>query len=128
MQSAVRPQARLACQPRPKGPAPTLACHSDIAVDAQVRRNLDAVVQALRDDGAEVEPVRLGWTLTYPFNLLGPLPVLAVPSGVADNGVPTGVQIVARPFDDARVFEVGAALERARPWDYRRLAGLGAAH
>jgi aspartyl-tRNA(Asn)/glutamyl-tRNA(Gln) amidotransferase subunit A len=42
--------------------------------------------------------------------------VLNAPSGFADNGVPTGVQIVGRTFDDATTFRVGAALERERPW------------
>ncbi len=36
--------------------------------------------------------------------------------GIADNGVPTGLQIVGRTFDDATTFRVGAALERERPW------------
>ena len=61
-----------------------------------------------------------GWMLTYPFNMLSPLPVLAVPSGVAANNIPTGIQIVARPYDDAGAFRVGAALEEARPWAHRR--------
>ena len=43
-------------------------------------------------------------------------PVLAVPSGFADNGVPTGVQIVGRTYDDETVFRVGAALEQVQPW------------
>jgi amidase len=43
-------------------------------------------------------------------------PVLNVPSGFADNGVPTGVQIAARTYDDAMAFRVGAAIEAARPW------------
>jgi Asp-tRNA(Asn)/Glu-tRNA(Gln) amidotransferase A subunit family amidase len=44
-------------------------------------------------------------------------PVLSVPSGVApSNGVPTGVQIVARTYDDVTAFRIGAALERERPW------------
>jgi aspartyl-tRNA(Asn)/glutamyl-tRNA(Gln) amidotransferase subunit A len=50
--------------------------------------------------------------LTMPFNVVGRVPVLAVPSGVAPNGVPTGVQIVGRTYDDRTVFELGAALER----------------
>jgi aspartyl-tRNA(Asn)/glutamyl-tRNA(Gln) amidotransferase subunit A len=54
--------------------------------------------------------------MTTPFNVLSPCPVLAVPSGVAGNGVPTGVQIVGRTFDDVSVFRIGAALERVRPW------------
>lgn len=50
--------------------------------------------------------------MTLPFNVIGRVPVLAVPSGIAGNGVPTGVQIVGRTFDDATVFRVGAALEQ----------------
>ncbi|HVD70598.1 MAG TPA: amidase [Actinomycetota bacterium] len=54
--------------------------------------------------------------MTTPFNILSPCPVLAVPSGVASNGVPTGVQIVGRTYSDVDVFRIGAALERVRPW------------
>ncbi|MFB9310907.1 aspartyl-tRNA(Asn)/glutamyl-tRNA(Gln) amidotransferase subunit A [Agromyces hippuratus] len=50
--------------------------------------------------------------MTLPFNVIGRVPVLAVPSGIAPNGVPTGVQIVGRTYDDASVFRVGAALEQ----------------
>jgi Asp-tRNA(Asn)/Glu-tRNA(Gln) amidotransferase A subunit family amidase len=39
-----------------------------------------------------------------------------VPAGFATNGVPVGVQIVGRRYDDLTPFRVGAALERARPW------------
>jgi aspartyl-tRNA(Asn)/glutamyl-tRNA(Gln) amidotransferase subunit A len=55
--------------------------------------------------------------MTTPFNVLSPCPVLAAPSGVApSNGVPTGIQIVGRTFDDVTCFRLGAALERERPW------------
>ena len=66
------------------------------------------------------------WCLTYPFNLLGQLPALSVPSGVSSSGVPTGIQIVARAYDDAPVFKVAAAVERLRPWSYSEIAELGA--
>ena len=59
--------------------------------------------------------------LTYPFNLLSRHPVLAVPSGLADNSVPTGVQVVGKTFDEATVMRVGAAIERQMPWAYPRL-------
>ncbi len=54
--------------------------------------------------------------MTPLFNIASRCPVLAVPSGYADNSVPTGLQIVARPYDDVTAFRVGAALERERPW------------
>ncbi len=51
-----------------------------------------------------------------PFNMLSRLPVLSVSAGIARNGLPGGVQVVARSYDDARVFYVGRAIERALPW------------
>jgi len=42
--------------------------------------------------------------------------VLAVPSGITKAGLPCGLQIVGRPYDDMTVFRVGTALEKARPW------------
>ncbi|UYM04136.1 amidase [Solicola gregarius] len=70
-------------------------------------------------DGIDIDGVHLEhyWEshLTLPFNIANRCPVLAVPSGVASTGVPTGVQIVGHPYDDASVFRVGAALEQFRP-------------
>ena len=54
--------------------------------------------------------------MTYPFNLLSRHPVLSVPSGLARNGVPTGVQIVGPTFDEATVMRIGAALEQELHW------------
>lgn len=58
----------------------------------------------------------LDWSLCPPFNIASRCPVLAVPSGFGDNGVPTGIQVVGRTYDDVTVFRVAAALERERPW------------
>ena len=38
--------------------------------------------------------------LTPVFNIMSRCPVLNVPSGFADNGVPTGLQIAGRTYDD----------------------------
>jgi Asp-tRNA(Asn)/Glu-tRNA(Gln) amidotransferase A subunit family amidase len=63
-------------------------------------------------DGVAVDPY-LGWTMAWPFNMLGRCPVLALPSGRAANGVPTGIQLVGRTYDDAAVFRAGLAFESA---------------
>ncbi|HEY5656155.1 MAG TPA: amidase [Myxococcota bacterium] len=67
------------------------------------------------------------WVMTMLFNMFSRCPVLAVPSGFTRNGMPTGIQIAGRPFDDVAVFRVGAALARTRPWlDWsRRRPALG---
>ena len=51
--------------------------------------------------------------LTPPFNIASRCPVLAVPTGVADNGVPTGAQIVGRTYEDVTPFRLGLAYEAA---------------
>jgi aspartyl-tRNA(Asn)/glutamyl-tRNA(Gln) amidotransferase subunit A len=53
---------------------------------------------------------------TVPFNIASKHPVLAVPSGLASNGVPTGVQIVGHTYDDVTPFRIGAAAERQLGW------------
>lgn len=55
-------------------------------------------------------------SLMHQWNMLSRLPVLAVPAGIGANGLPVGIQIVVRSYDDARALRVGAALERANPW------------
>ena len=37
--------------------------------------------------------------------------MVALPSGRAANGVPTGVQVVGRTYDDTTAFRVAAAVE-----------------
>lgn len=54
--------------------------------------------------------------MTVPFNIASRCPVLAVPSGLSRDGVPTGLSVVGRTYDDLSVFRVAAAYERARPW------------
>jgi Asp-tRNA(Asn)/Glu-tRNA(Gln) amidotransferase A subunit family amidase len=56
------------------------------------------------------------WLVTICFNMMSRCPVMSVPSGLADTGVPTGLSIVGRTYDDLSVFRAAAAFERARPW------------
>jgi Asp-tRNA(Asn)/Glu-tRNA(Gln) amidotransferase A subunit family amidase len=48
--------------------------------------------------------------MTLPFNICSRCPVMSMPSGLSPDGVPTGVQIVGRTFDDVSVFRAAAAL------------------
>ncbi|HEU5309415.1 MAG TPA: amidase family protein [Acidimicrobiia bacterium] len=49
------------------------------------------------------------------FNTTGH-PAMSVPAGVDGNGLPVGVQFVARPGDEATLLRLAAALEVAAPW------------
>ena len=61
--------------------------------------------------------------LTPMFNISSRCPVVAVPSGRDPSGRPTGVQVVARPYEDATALAVAAAIERVAPWGYDGLDG-----
>jgi aspartyl-tRNA(Asn)/glutamyl-tRNA(Gln) amidotransferase subunit A len=49
---------------------------------------------------------------TRPVNYLG-LPSLAVPAGFTRDGLPVGMQLIGRPFDEATLLRIGAAFQRA---------------
>jgi len=55
------------------------------------------------------------WVSTLVFSMFRCCPALTVPSGLANNGVPSGIQLVGRKFDDPTVFRLAAAIERERP-------------
>ncbi|GAA3668264.1 aspartyl/glutamyl-tRNA(Asn/Gln) amidotransferase subunit A [Yimella lutea] len=48
---------------------------------------------------------------TIPANLAG-IPGMSIPNGLAEDGLPSGFQILAPATKDERLYEVGAALER----------------
>jgi len=61
--------------------------------------------------GAEAVIQRLT-RFTRPINYLG-LPSLAIPSGFTRAGLPVGMQLIGRSFDEATILTIGAAFQRA---------------
>jgi aspartyl-tRNA(Asn)/glutamyl-tRNA(Gln) amidotransferase subunit A len=55
---------------------------------------------------------------TGPFNATG-LPALSLPCGFTRAGLPVGLQIVGRPFDEVTVVRAGHAYEQATAWHQR---------
>ena len=68
--------------------------------------------------GAEVPVIMAAVVNTMPYNLAH-LPAVSLPCGFAD-GVPVGLQLAGRPFDDARVLRAAHAYEQATDWHERR--------
>jgi aspartyl-tRNA(Asn)/glutamyl-tRNA(Gln) amidotransferase subunit A len=81
-------------------PAPTLA-ESDVGNGPDA----EAVIQRLT-------------RFTRPVNYLG-VPSLAIPSGFTKNGLPVGMQLIGRSFDEAMLLRIGAAFQRATDFHER---------
>jgi Asp-tRNA(Asn)/Glu-tRNA(Gln) amidotransferase A subunit family amidase len=45
-------------------------------------------------------------------------PVANVPAGLDEAGMPVGMQVAGRRFEDETVLAASAAFERVRPWDH----------
>jgi aspartyl-tRNA(Asn)/glutamyl-tRNA(Gln) amidotransferase subunit A len=61
---------------------------------------------------------------TLPVNIAG-LPGMSVPGGFTREGgteLPVGLQVLAKPFDEATMLRVAHAYEQATPWHTRRPA------
>ncbi|MEE8442826.1 MAG: amidase family protein, partial [Dehalococcoidia bacterium] len=56
---------------------------------------------------------------TGPFNLAA-VPAMSVPCGFTSTGLPIGMQLSARPFDETVVFLVGHGYQRRTDWHNRR--------
>ncbi len=53
---------------------------------------------------------------TVPSSLAG-LPAISVPAGLSDDGLPLGLQLIGKPFDEETVLRAGAVLESAAGFD-----------
>jgi amidase/aspartyl-tRNA(Asn)/glutamyl-tRNA(Gln) amidotransferase subunit A len=88
--------------------SPTLAC---LAVDNATDGNTLGPAEI---EGEAIDRL-IGWCMTYLINFIG-YPAATVPAGLAENGLPVGMQIVGKRYADADVIAASAEFERLRPW------------
>ena len=67
---------------------------------------------ALPPPAAETSAREEDLDMTTLFNLTSPCPALSVPCGFHSDGLPIGLQIVARRHRDDLALRIGAAVER----------------
>lgn len=78
----------------------------------------------LQPSGAGATGKWVNWTpFTYPFNLTQQ-PAASVPCGFTREGLPAGLHIVGRMFDDRTVLRAAYAYEQARDWRKQRPKGF----
>jgi aspartyl-tRNA(Asn)/glutamyl-tRNA(Gln) amidotransferase subunit A len=85
--------------------------HAVIAPAAPVPAPTIAESDVGNGPGAEAVIQRLT-RFTRPVNYLG-LPSLAIPSGFTRTGLPVGMQLIGRSFEEATLLRIGAAFQRA---------------
>ena len=56
---------------------------------------------------------------TRPYNITG-FPAISLPCGFSDVGLPIGLQLAGRPFDELTVLRAAHAYEQVTDWHRRR--------
>jgi aspartyl-tRNA(Asn)/glutamyl-tRNA(Gln) amidotransferase subunit A len=127
--------AAILSQPTPSGAELIAALDSTYALTAAMRDALETVdvlvtpttpipavrigQRTVRTGGVEESPIFPMIRCTAPFNATR-LPALSVPCGFTRDGLPIGLQLAGRPFDESSLFAIGGAYEQATEWHRRR--------
>jgi len=69
---------------------------------------------AIGDSALHADPVKmyLNDVFTVPVNMAG-LPGVSVPAGLDRNGLPLGLQLIGKPFDEATLFRMAHVIEQS---------------
>jgi aspartyl-tRNA(Asn)/glutamyl-tRNA(Gln) amidotransferase subunit A len=88
-------------------------CDVDVLILPTTASTVPTIEQA-RQDSQALSPANTTFANYYG------LPAISIPSGFDRNGLPTGLQIVGRPWDEPSVLRLGHRYERATSWSSRR--------
>ena len=93
-------------------------CHTMQTIDALIAPTTPILPPPLEEaDQAEHYDEVNGLCLrnTMAANLLG-LCAISVPCGFSESGLPIGLQLIGRPFDEARILRIAQTYEEATEW------------
>ena len=98
---------------------PALAAHNAAVagVDAMIAPVAPAAAPTIAESDVGNSPdaeavIQRLTRFTRPINYLG-LPSLSIPAGFTSRGLPVGMQLVGRSFDEAMLLRIGTAFQRA---------------
>src|SRR6266699_2271355 len=74
--------------------------------------------QEISIDGVAENATTALLRLTMPFNLAG-LPAISLPCGFTTNGLPVGLQVAGRPFEESTVLRIAHAYQQLTDWHQR---------
>jgi aspartyl-tRNA(Asn)/glutamyl-tRNA(Gln) amidotransferase subunit A len=81
----------------------------------------EQIGQELEIDGVTENATTALLRMTMPFNLAG-LPALSCPCGFTTGGLPIGLQIAGKPFEEATVLRIAHAYQQLTDWHRRETA------
>ena len=87
-------------------------------VDVILAPTAPSAAFALGEKSADPLEMYLNDVFSVPASLAG-LPAMSVPSGINGQGLPLGLQIIGRPFDEQSVLDAGLAIEQRAKFSAR---------
>jgi len=103
MRAAMQPIQALVLPTLPIPAIPVELADTDINIDGVTE---NATVSLLR--------------LNMPFNLAG-LPAISLPCGFTSNGLPIGLQLAVKPFEEAMILRIAHAYQQLTDWHRREV-------
>jgi len=81
-------------------------------VDAILTPTAPSAAFAIGENSNDPIAMYLNDVFTVPSSLAG-LPAIAIPAGLSKNGLPLGLQIIGKAFDEETIFKVAGVMEEA---------------
>lgn len=103
LRSAMQPVDALVLPTMPIPALPIAQMYQEISIEGQRENSGETMLR-----------------LTMPFNLAG-LPALSFPCGFSTSGLPLGVQVVGKPFEEAMILRIAHMYQQMTDWHRREI-------